>query len=59
MARRTQVGSDRALNAIDTRRSAPWADPPDPLLVLAGFEADQLHLDVVAHLEGELRGRER
>ena len=33
--------------------------PPDPLLVLVGLEAEQLHLDVVTHLERELGRRER
>src|SRR4029079_12333700 len=50
-ARRSPVPSDRAPS--DAR-------PPDRLLVLVGFEPEQLHLDVVAGLEFELsRGKRR
>ena len=45
---------------LPSDRAPRTSRPPDPLLVLVGFEPEQLHLDVIAGLELELsRGKRR
>ena len=39
---------------VSLRKAAIGGLPPDLLLVLVGFEAEQLHLDVFTRLEFEL-----